>query len=115
MLNISLGPLTMQVSHLLLALSLLVAAGVGHLVGRRQRVGIINTLTDMLLVALLAARLVFVLMWFDQYRQAPWTILDLRDGGFERWTGVGVALLFVLWRGWRKPDLRRPLRRTCCA
>ncbi|MFT5591113.1 MAG: thiol-disulfide isomerase/thioredoxin [Bradyrhizobium sp.] len=109
MLNISLGPLTMQVSHLLLVLSLLVAAGVGHLVGRRQRVGIVNTLTDMLLVALLAARLVFVLIWFDQYRQAPWTILDLRDGGFECWTGVGVALLFVLWRGWRKPDLRRPL------
>ncbi|MFT5534873.1 MAG: thiol-disulfide isomerase/thioredoxin [Burkholderiaceae bacterium] len=109
MLNISLGPLTMQVSHLLLALSLLVAAGVGHLVGRRQHVGIVDTLTEMLLVALLAARLVFVLMWFDQYWQAPWTILDVRDGGFERWTGVGVALLFVVWRGWRKPVLRRPL------
>ncbi len=109
MLNVSLGPLTMQVSHLLLALSLLVAAGVGHLAGRRQRVGIVDTLTEMLLVALVAARLVFVLMWFDQYRQAPWTMLDIRDGGFERWTGVGVALLFVLWRGWRKPVLRRPL------
>jgi thiol-disulfide isomerase/thioredoxin len=109
MLNVSLGPLTMQVSHLLLALSLLIAAGVGHLVGRRQRVGIVDTLTGMLLVALLAARLVFVLMWFEQYRQAPWTILDIRDGGFERWTGVAVALLFVLWRGWRAPVLRRPL------
>ncbi len=109
MLNVSVGPLTMQVSHLLLAMSLLVAAGVGHLVGRRQRVGIVDTLTEMLLVALLAARLVFVLMWFEQYRQAPWTMLDIRDGGFERWTGVGVALLYVLWRGWRKPALCKPL------
>ena len=109
MLNISLGSLTMQVSHVLLALSLLVAAGVGHVVGRRQHVGIADTLIEMLLVALLAARLVFVLIWFDQYRQAPWTILDIRDGGFERWTGVGVALVFVSWRGWRKPALRRPL------
>lgn len=109
MLNVSLGPLSMQVSHVLLALSLLVAAGVGHLAGRRQHVGIVDTLTEMLLVALLAARLVFVAIWFEQYRQAPWSVFDLRDGGFERWTGVGVALLYLLWRGWRMPALRRPL------
>ncbi|GAA4011713.1 TlpA disulfide reductase family protein [Actimicrobium antarcticum] len=109
MLNVSIGPLTIQVSHLLLGLSLLVAAGVGHLVGRTERVGIVDTLSGMLLVALLAARLVFVLIWFDQYRQAPWSILDIRDGGFERWTGVGVAVLVVLWRSWRVPLLRRPL------
>lgn len=109
MLNVSLGPLSMQLSHVLLALSLLVAAGVGHLVGRRRHIGIVDTLTEMLLVALLAARLVFVAIWFEQYRQAPWSVFDIRDGGFERWTGIGVALLYLAWRGWRKPALRRPL------
>jgi thiol-disulfide isomerase/thioredoxin len=109
MLNVSLGPLTLQVSHLLLGASLLVAATVGHVVGRRQRVGVVDTLTEMVLGGLLAARLVFVLLWFETFRLMPWSILDIRDGGFEPWTGVGVALLFALWRGRRKPALRRPL------
>ena len=46
MLNVNLGPFSVQVSHLLVLASLLVAAGVGHLAGRRQQAGIVNVLSD---------------------------------------------------------------------
>ena len=74
-----------------------------------KRVGIGPTLSDMLLAALVAARVVFVLTWLDLYRDAPWTMLDLRDGGFTPWAGVVAALLVALWRGSKQAALRKPL------
>lgn len=109
MLNVNLGPFALQVSHLLLLVALLVAAGVGHLVGRRQQIGIGNSLVEMLWTGLLAARLVFIATWFDLYRSAPWSMLDIRDGGFNPWAGLLAASAMALWRGWRRPALRQPL------
>lgn len=109
MLNINLGPFAVQTSHLLLLAASLVAAGVGHLLGRAQKIGIGNTLVDMVWAALLAARLTFIALWFDVYRSAPWSMLDIRDGGFNPWAGLLAAIAVALWRGWRQPVLRRPL------
>ncbi|MFZ4478285.1 MAG: prolipoprotein diacylglyceryl transferase family protein [Rhodoferax sp.] len=107
--NVNLGPFAIQVSHLLLLVSIVVAAIVGHLVGRRDRIGISNVLMDMLLAAMLTARIVFVAIWFDQYREAPWSIFDIRDGGFTPWAGIAAAIGLALWRGSKRPELRRPL------
>ena len=92
-----------------LLLALLVAALVGRLVGRAQRTGIVDVLTDMLIAAVLAARVAFVAVWFDTYRSAPWSMLDIRDGGFTPWAGLVAALLVALWQGWRRAALRKPL------
>ena len=109
MLSVNLGPLALPISPLLLLAAGLVAAGVGHLVGRRQKIGILNTLSDMLFAGLLVARIAFVILWFDTYRAAPWSMLDIRDGGFTPWAGIAAALGVALWRGWRQPTLRKPL------
>lgn len=109
MLNVQLGPLSLQVSHLLVLVSLLVAAGVGHLAGRRRKAGIVNVLSDMVWAGLLVARIAFVATWFELYREAPWSILDIRDGGFSPWSGLTAALLLAIWHGWRHEALRKPL------
>jgi len=108
-LNVNLGPLAFQTSHVLLLVSMLVAAIVGHLVGRPQRLGIVNVLIDMLLAAMLAARMVFVAIWFEQYRDAPWSVLDIRDGGFNSWAGLATAMAVAIWHASKRPELRRPL------
>ncbi len=109
MLSVNIGPLALPISVLLLLAAGLVAAGVGHLVGRRHQAGIVNTLSDMLLAGVLVARLTFVAFWFDTYRNAPWSMLDIRDGGFMIWPGIAAALLVAAWRGWRRATLRKPL------
>ena len=88
---------------------MLVAAIVGHLVGRPQRLGIGNVLIDMLLAAMLAARMVFVAVWFDQYRDAPWSVFDIRDGGFNSWAGLAAAMAVAIRHASKRPELRRPL------
>ena len=109
MLSVNVGPFALPISVLLLLAAGLVAAGVGFVAGRHDKTSIVNTLSDMLLAGVLVARLSFVAFWFDTYRSAPWSMLDIRDGGFMVWPGVTTALLVALWRGWRQPALRKPL------
>jgi len=110
MLTVNLGPFAISMSQLVLMMALLVALWVGYLVGRRQQTGGIgHILSDMLIAALLVARIAFVAIWFNTYRHSPWSILDIRDGGFTPWAGVAAALLVAIWRGWRRATLRKPL------
>lgn len=62
----------------------------------------------LMLAALLAARLGFVLRYPAEYGASPWSVLDIRDGGWQPWAGLGAALLYVmvLWlrrSPWHKP------------
>ncbi len=108
-LAISVGPLALPTRMVVLLICALVAAGVGRFVGRRQQTRIGGTLTDMFLVAALAARIAFVMLWFEHYRDTPWNIFDVRDNGFVLWVGVLAAVLVALWQAWRSAALRRPL------
>ena len=113
MLSVNLGPLGLSVDRLLFLAAFLAALAVGWLVGRRRGLargaGVGAVLPDMLLVGLLAARLAFVAQWFENYRSQPWTMLDLRDGGFTPWAGLVAALLYAAWRLRRLPAARVPL------
>ena len=109
MLTVNLGPLSMPIAVILALVALVVAAGVGLQVGRAQKTGIGYILTDMLLAGVLLARVAFVAIWFDAYRISPWSMLDIRDGGFSPWAGMAAALLVAIWHGWRRAAVRKPL------
>ena len=107
--TLNIGPLSLPITLFLMLVALLVAAGVGRLVGASQRTGVGNIVIDMLVAAVLVARIAFVSLWFDTYRSTPWSMLDIRDGGFTHWAGLMAALLVAFWRAWRRPALRKPL------
>jgi len=109
MLTVNFGSLPVPIAVLLLMGALLVATVAGRLAGRGQQTGIGQVLTDMLLAAVLVARIAFVAVWFDSYRSTPWSMLDIRDGGFTPWAGIVAALLVAIWHGWRRAALRKPL------
>jgi thiol-disulfide isomerase/thioredoxin len=110
MLTIKLGSLVLPLSQIMLIVSVLVSYGVAYLIGRRRKTAhLSNLLSDMLIAALLAARLAFVAAWSELYLAAPWSMMDIRDGGFTPWAGILAALLVAIWRGWRDPAIRRPL------
>ncbi|MDV2080417.1 TlpA disulfide reductase family protein [Marinobacter xestospongiae] len=109
MLSVSLGPFALALSQLLLLGAFALALVVGTLVGRKHKVPVAGTLMDLLLVALVAARVGFVALYFSHYQEAPWQMFDIRDGGFHPLSGLIGALGYALWRCWRDPALRRPL------
>lgn len=109
MLTLNIGPFALGVSHVLLFGSLLLATLVGWLIGRRHGCNPERQLFRMLLMALVVARLAFVLVYAEYYRDEPWRVVDIRDGGFIAWPGVLAGLMLGAWYIWRQIPLRRPL------
>ncbi|MFV3385221.1 prolipoprotein diacylglyceryl transferase family protein [Pseudomonas sp. NY15364] len=109
MLTLNIGPLALGVFHVLLLGSLLLATLVGWLIGRRHGCNPESQLFRMLMLGLLVARLAFVLMYAGYYRDEPWRVVDIRDGGFIAWPGVLAGLMLGAWYLWHRAQLRRSL------
>ena len=109
MLTFTLGTFAIALNHLLLISALALATFVGWRVAKRGGENPESVLFSLFLMGMLAARVSFVAVYWAHYRNDPWQIIDLRDGGFLAWPGVIVLLLAALYRGWRRPGLRRPL------
>jgi len=109
MLSVNLGPLGLPMGHLLLVFAFVVALIAGAIAGRKEGVPIAGTLADILLVALLSARIGFVALYFEYYRDDLLSIIDIRDGGFSVLAGIAGALMFIAWRMRRHVRIRRPL------
>lgn len=112
MLSLQIGPLALPTGLVLLFLSLCVAYGVAWWLRRYRQLPDAGPLvSDLLIADLLAARLAFVLRWHEPYFAAPWSILNIRDGGFLAPAGIAAALAIAAWRC-RRPAMaamRRPL------
>jgi len=106
---LQIGPLSLPYSVLLTMIAIALGGFVANRLARAAGIEVEPTLTYMLLVGLVAARLAFVLRWRDQYFDLPLSILNVRDGGWEPTAGVVVALLFGLQRAHRRAGLRKPV------
>lgn len=64
---------------------------------------------DMLLIGLLCGRISFIVLNFALYRGAPWSIVQITDGGYHLVVVLMTGLAWGLWRlrGW--PALRAPV------
>lgn len=109
MLTMNIGPLAVAVPHFILMVSLLLATFTGWLVGRRSKLNPEAQLFTLLVVALVVARLAFVIAYLDHFRDDLWGVIDIRDGGFIAWPGVIAAILLGAWTAWRDMNLRKPL------
>lgn len=112
---ITLGPLALPVRVVVPLLALLAASAACAWWTRRRAVDPSNTLWQMAVWGLLAARAAFVLKHFDTYAAAPLGMLDVRDGGFVAFAGLLVALAIGGDAARRERRLRRPLATSVLA
>lgn len=108
---IALGPFVFSVPLILLfgSLGLGYATG-GAVCGSRDDDGR-RTLVIALVVALVAARLTYLIEWLAVYRQHPIDMLDIRDGGWNVPLGLLTAWILVMARGRRRTGSARPRSR----
>lgn len=109
MLSVSLGPLSFSLAQFLLLGAFIIALIVGAITGRKEGVPIAGTLSDIFLMSLVAARIGFVIQYFEHYQDNIFGIIDIRDGGFSVLSGLIGALALTGWKLWRNPGSRRPL------
>ncbi len=112
--SLQIGPLSLPYSVLLALFAIALGRWVARWMAKAAGIEAEPTLTRMLFVGLFAARLAFVWQWHEQYFDAPLSILDIRDGGWEPTAGVVAALLFGLQRAQRQVGTRnlRSLQRS---
>jgi thiol-disulfide isomerase/thioredoxin len=116
MLSISVGPLALPVAPLLLLASVwagtvvagrLAARGAGRATNAGAQAG--DAVFHATLLGLAVARVVHVALDWQAYAASPWSIPDLRDGGWHASSGSAAALGWMAVRGVRMRALRAPL------
>ncbi len=105
---ITLGPLALPITPLLLLISVLIGLLVAALVGRKYKVSVTDPLLTILLGSLLFGRLVFVARFADSF-ESVWQMLDIRDRGFDVTATLLAALMIVSWLLWRRQQQRQAL------
>lgn len=106
---IALGPLLLPLAPLLV----LVSAGVAMVLGKRlSRASkeVDRTLWWALVIGLAVARLAFVYEYRRLYFDAPLSMLDIRDGGWNATAGLVATWAYALYRERGAAVMRRPLR-----
>ena len=105
---VTVGPLALPLSPLLLLISVLIGLLVAALVGRKYKVSVTDPLLTVLLGSLLFGRLVFVARFADSY-DSLWQMLDIRDRGFDIVASLLAAVLILVWLLWRRRQQRQAL------
>lgn len=105
MMSIPVGPLALPAAPLLLLLSIWFAAWLADRMAEaaapsqtisRRSAG--SVLVHSALWGLLVARVAHVALHLAAYWAEPWSIIDLRDGGWNAWAGLLGGLA---WLGWQ--------------
>lgn len=107
--GVSLGPLSLPFSVLLLAVSAILALLIARRIAGNARAQAEGLLYRGLLLGLFASRLAFVVQYFDAYSRHPLSMLDIRDGGWQPWAGLVAVWVYVMWLAWRAQPLRKAM------
>lgn len=105
----NLGPFALSTALLALLFGFIAAQGVAGFLRKRGQADASDALYWALGLALLAARVAYVVGWRQPYLEQPWSIFNLRDGGFDRVAGLLALALAAVLIGWRRPRLRKAL------
>ena len=103
----TLGPFSFAPGLLTTFVALMLLLFVGKRVARKADVE--TALWIIAGVALLAARITFVARHARLYGAQPWSVFDIRDGGFHLLAGLGAGFACAAWLSWRRPSQRPAL------
>jgi thiol-disulfide isomerase/thioredoxin len=104
-----LGPVLLPYAALVLFVVIFLSFAIARYFDRRSEMKIEPRVTQILLVAIVAARLFFVWRYRAVYLSSPISILDIRDGGWDAQAGAIAAWIYTFILTQRIPRLRKPL------
>jgi thiol-disulfide isomerase/thioredoxin len=112
--SVSLGPLAFPLAPLVWLLALALGLAVATRWARRLQGRPLAEQASWAgwqaaLAGFAAARLAFVAAGWSDYAARPWSVLDIRDGGWLLLPGLLAAAAWLAWCAWRTRALARPL------
>lgn len=107
--TVTLGPMAFSAGVIALLGGVVVAFAINGWLRQRGRTSVESALWLSLLVALVAARIVFVFRWWPEYIAQPWSILNVRDGGLPALPTLLALAVTTALIAWRRPPWRETL------
>ena len=99
--DFTLGPLTIPATPLTACLAILLGILVATRMAARSGIKVEPRLWLLVAAAVLTARVVFVIRYWNFYVEDPSRMLDLRDGGLKPIVGLAAAVALAGWLAWR--------------
>lgn len=106
---IPIGPLAIPLNALLVLVAVCLALWIAARDAGRAGVKVEAQVWLVLALGLVAARLGFVLGYAEAYLADPMSLLDVRDGGWNAWWGLGAIWAATLLLAYRRPAQARPV------
>jgi thiol-disulfide isomerase/thioredoxin len=107
---VQIGPLSLPLMPLVFIIAWLVAQQLAAWRSSPERraaaTGAVSTAG---LVGLFVSRATYVLMNFEVYRDAPLSMIDIRDGGWSAWVGLSAGVAWLVMAGIRDTAAPRVL------
>jgi len=107
--SLQIGPFALPWSLLILLVAWVLADLLLVRWARKRDIAIAPHAWLLPVLALVAARLGFVARYADEYLAQPLSIFNIRDGGWEPWAALAVALVYLWWLWLRKKPAFQPL------
>jgi thiol-disulfide isomerase/thioredoxin len=112
--SITLGPIAFPLAPLLLLLCVWLTSWVAaKYVASDQAAQVKDDIQHAAWVGLAGARFAHLLMYAPLYVDTPWSVLDIRDGGWVAPAGVVAGLLWLGWRGHKRGWFSQQLGYVC--
>ena len=107
--SLQVGPFALPWGLLVLLLAFLAADQLYTRWARKLGLTVAPHIWLLPLLAVAAARAGFVARYADEYLAQPLSIINIRDGGWEPWAALVVAVVYVWWLWLRKQAVFQPL------
>lgn len=109
MMSLSIGPISLPFDRFLILACLAIAFIVGAFAAKKDKTSVDGSIAGVFILAMLAARISFVVQYWSEYQADLWSIINIRDSGFDGVTAVIVGTLALAGFAWKKPKGRRAL------
>lgn len=109
MMSLSIGPISLPFDRFLILVCLAITFIVGAFAAKKSKISIDGSIAGIFLLSMLAARISFVIQYWAEYQQDIWSVIDIRDGGFDAWAAIIVGLVSLIVFAWKQPKARKAL------
>ncbi|AUD80117.1 redoxin [Kangiella profundi] len=107
--SLSIGPISLPIDRLLILVCLAITFIVGAFAAKKDKVSVDGSIAGIFILSMLAARISFVVQYWAEYQQDLWSMIDIRDGGFDAWTAIIVGLVSLIVFAWKQPKACKAL------